>query len=167
MPQAARSYRDNAQRAPRYDGLRVLTNDDRAVPRQDIDPSFGRLVKGVIIALMVLAVIGIARVAVTAANADLQTQNASKLADVNTLRTEGTLLESEQAELYAPDRISSVAEDKLGMTERVSGDYLYLTDDIVATDSKGDISIAGTFSAYVSGDDAAGSDGEMDLLSGD
>ena len=71
--------------------------------------------------------------------------------------------ESEQAELYSPDRISSVAEGKLGMTERVSGNYLYLSDDVVATDSKGDISITGTFSAYVVGD----SDDEMDLLSGD
>ena len=163
MAQAARAYRDNTQRAPRYDGLRVLTNDERTVPRQDVDPSLWRLVRGVIVILLMLVVIGIARVAVTAASADLQTQNASKLADVNTLRTEGTLLESEQAELYSPDRISSVAEGKLVMTERVSGNYLYLSDDVVATDSKGDISITGTFSAYVVGD----SDDEMDLLSGD
>lgn len=110
-----------------------------------------------IVFLIGLGAIAFIRVWLTASTTSTLIQNQKVTAQISTARSTGDTLEVKQAALANPSRIASVATTQLGMVPGSSVSYMQITDDVVATDTDGDISVSGSVSAfdpsYVSVDD--------------
>ena len=131
----------------REDGLYVLPGRGVSSERA-VSPVLMRCFKLAIVFLIGLGVIAVCRVALTSATTSPLMTSQKTTAALSSARSTGDNLEVQQAALANPTRISSTAINELGMVAGSNASYIGITDDVVATDSDGDISVSGSVSAY-------------------
>jgi cell division protein FtsL len=146
MATAARARSANERDRSRRSSadFRVLNTP---IPRdRGLSPVVVRAFKLAIVFAIGLGLIALCRVWLTSASTSVLLTSQQTNEQVSSLRSTGENLEVEQSRLSNPSRISASAE-ALGMVKQDDGAYLSLSDDVIATDSDGDLSVAGSIKA--------------------
>ena len=99
------------------------------------------LAKTVAVVLLVVALVGIARIALTTAAVSTSMENQELSSQISSARKEGNQLEVTQSALSNPSRVKTEA-GALGMTAPVITYTLTLEQDVVATDAAGNLSLS-------------------------
>lgn len=97
--------------------------------------------KVVAVVLLVVAVMGIARIALTTATVTTSIQSQELSGQIEEARSDGVALEASQTVLASSTRIKNMATG-LGMAAPASVESLTLAEDVVATDSSGALSLS-------------------------
>ena len=113
---------------------------------ETLSPAIVTLARVVAAALVVLALVAFARIALTAAAVNVEIESKSYDSLIDTARSEGSSLEVAQSSLSNPSRIKSEAT-ALGMAAPESASKIVLTEDIVATDGSGNLSLSQSLAA--------------------
>ncbi|WP_165044393.1 MULTISPECIES: cell division protein FtsL [unclassified Adlercreutzia] len=129
----ARTTRDRIDVVP---GRRAHTT--HPVPQQS---SAVFVAKVVAVVLLVVAVMGIARIALTTATVTTSIQSQELSSQIEDARSNGVALEASQTVLASSTRVKNMATG-LGMAAPTSVENLTLPEDVVATDANGALSLS-------------------------
>ena len=94
-----------------------------------------------IVALVVIAILGLVRIALTSATVATLIESDSLSAQIEEARTTGTSLEMQQSVLSSPSNIKSAIK-RLGMTAPGEAEVITLEPDVVAVDAQGTLSLS-------------------------
>ncbi|MBQ3106734.1 MAG: cell division protein FtsL [Eggerthellaceae bacterium] len=125
-------------RGPRID---VMPGKGASSQPKPLSSSVLFLAKTVAVLLLVVAALGIARIALTSAAVSTTLENQELSSQINSARKEGNQLEVAQSSLSNPARVKAEA-GALGMTDPVITYTLSLEQDVVATDAAGNLSLS-------------------------
>lgn len=152
MASAARAYaQQQPLESPRPD-LRVLPGKGRDYASNlGVSPFVMTCFKIAVVAILVLAAIGVARVWFTAATVSTLMDSENLTSQIDTARATGANLEVQQTVLANPTRIKAYATDNLGMVTTTAIEYMDMSDGAVATDSSGNLSLSGSLVALDDG----------------
>lgn len=130
--------RQKPARSPRVD---VVHGTGSAPQTSPLSSSALFLAKTVAVVLAVVAVLGIARIALTSAAVSATLSNQELSSQIETARKEGSQLEVAQSSLSNPSRVKMEA-GALGMTAPVITYTVTLDQDVVAVDAAGNLSLS-------------------------
>lgn len=143
---------------PARPDFRVLPGRGASVAeRIGASPLFFTVLKVVVAAVLFIAAVGVCRVALTAATVETMISSDQLTSQISSARSQGSELEVKVTTLANPTRIKAYASEHLGMAVATSTSYIDLASGALATDSEGNLSLAGTISTIESSGKASGS----------
>lgn len=148
------AYDYNAERAYEHDyrRRRDAQPDISVVPggarraSQAQSSSLVTIAKIVAVALVVIALLGVARVTLSAQTVTVALETRQLSSQIETARSEGSVLEVNMSTLSNPTRIKTEAT-ALGMAAPSSTTKFDLSGDVVVTDASGNLSLSGSMAA--------------------
>lgn len=111
-----------------------------------LNPAVSAAAKIAVVAFVLFAVIGFARVAISAATVTTSIESQQLAGQISDARTEGSDLEVTQSMLSNPTRIKAEAA-ALGMGAAADVENIDLSGDVVVTDEAGNLSLSGSVAA--------------------
>lgn len=143
---------------PAQPDFRVLPGRGASVAeRIGASPLFFTMLKAVVAAVLFIAAVGVCRVALTAASVETMISSDQLTSQISSARSQGGELEVKLTTLANPTRIKAYASERLGMAAASGISYLDLATGALATDSEGNLSLAGTIGALESSGKTGGS----------
>lgn len=139
QPAYSRNFERAPERAPRRPRIEVVPGRKNQV--ETLSPAIVRLAKCVAVALVVLTLVGFARIGLVAAAVSVEQESKSYDTLIDTARSEGSSLEVAQSTLSNPSRIKSEAS-ALGMSAPETSSKIFLSADVVVTDEAGNLSLS-------------------------
>lgn len=139
MASAAPAYRQSARKSARNRNVRVVRGT-----RQEAGLSHSVVVAArvLVLAVVFFAVIGCARIGLTAATVNTAIATETLTSQISDLQSAGAGLEVKESSLTNPSYIRSIATHELGMSAPTSVDTIALGGDVVACDAEGNLSLS-------------------------
>ncbi len=141
---------DRAYERERSPRISVVPGRGAAAPAQSLNPHVVTAAKIAAVVFLLLALVGFARVAISAATVSTSLESRELSAQIETARTEGSNLEVTQSTLSNPTRIKSEA-GALGMAAASEVVKFDLSGDVVVIDEAGNLSLSGSVAAAAQG----------------
>lgn len=108
-------------------------------------------IKAGIVLLLVLLVMGFAKVSIASAAYSVSSQASEVRAQINDAQTTGDSLAVQKSLVASPTNLRTQAKDKYGMAAPSSSETIVLSSDPVVVDSAGSLSLSGSVAALAQG----------------